>query len=85
MRFHVEPAEMGILFTEEDIGTEVLNIIDGVAVRDVVEKKMLPNGVWIIGPRLTLGHIFARFTMLPSMDQVSDATEKHFKDLSEMD
>lgn len=73
------------VFTEEHIGLNVITLIDGVAVRDVVEKKMLPNGVYIIGPRLTLGHIFARWTMLPSMDEVSEATEKLFKELREMD
>jgi len=33
-----------------------------------------------IGPSLTCGHIFARFTMLPAMIQASETTKRHLED-----
>mgnify|MGYP003111100432 FL=1 len=67
-------------FSDVDIGKEVQVKIEGVLVWDEVIKMYLPNGTTIIGPSLTCGHIFARFTMLPSMMQASEATKKHLED-----
>jgi len=70
----------GLNYTEEDIGESVEIEIEGVKVWDYVIDMMLPNGTTIIGPSLTCGHIFARFTMLPAMIESSDATKKHMED-----
>lgn len=67
----------------EMLGEEVTVIIQDVPVRDIVVKRFLPDGQAICGPRLTLGHIFARWTMLPQMDEVSDATERAIKKFME--
>jgi hypothetical protein len=67
-------------YTEEDIGSEAQIEIEGVLVWDEVIEMFLPNGTSIIGPSLTCGHIFARFTMLPAMIQASEATKKHLED-----
>ena len=67
-------------YTEVDVGKEVQVKIEGVLVWDEVVEMYLPNGTSIIGPSLTCGHIFARFTMLPSMMQASEATKKHLED-----
>jgi len=67
-------------FTEVDIGKEIQVKIEGVLVWDEVIEMYLPNGTSIIGPSLTCGHIFARFTMLPAMLEASEATKKHLED-----
>jgi len=67
-------------YTEEDIGSEAQIEIEGVLVWDEVIEMFLPNGTSIIGPSLTCGHIFARFSMLPAMIQASEATKKHLED-----
>ena len=53
--------------------------VDGVRVPDTIIEMWLPNGHRIIGPSLTCGHIFARFTMLPSMLEASEQTRKHME------
>jgi len=70
----------GMNYTEEDIGEEIEIEIESVKVWDQVIELMLPNGTTIIGPSLTCGHIFARFTMLPAMIAASDATRKQMED-----
>lgn len=67
-------------YTEEQIGEEVEIEIEGVKVWDMVIELMLPNGSTVIGPSLTCGHIFARFTMLASMIEASEHTRKHMED-----
>jgi len=67
-------------FTEEDIGSEVQIEIESVLVWDEVIEMYLPNGTSIIGPSLTCGHIFARFTQIPTMIEASEATKKHLED-----
>jgi len=65
---------------DEMIGETVEHTIEGVLVRDVVVKRYLPDGTAVVGPRLTLAHIFARWTMIPAMDQTSENTEAMLKD-----
>lgn len=67
----------------ELVGEEIFHKIDNVEVRDVVVKRYLPDGQVIYGPKLTLAHIFARWTMIPAMDEVSDATERAMKKFTE--
>jgi len=67
-------------FTEVDIGKEIQVKIEGVLVWDEVVEMWLPNGSRIIGPSITCGHIFARFTMIPAMLEASEATKKHLED-----
>ena len=67
----------------ELVGEEIFHKIDNVEVRDVVAKRYLPDGQVIYGPKLTLAHIFARWTMIPAMDEVSDATERAMKKFTE--
>jgi len=71
----VDPVN-GDQYTERDIGNEVFIIHEGVAYYDTVVCVTLPDGQTIIGPRLTCGHLFARFTMLPQMMAHSDATDE---------
>lgn len=59
------------IYTEEDIGTEVLSVIEGIQHYDEVIEVWLPNGQRIIGPSLKCGHLFARFTMIPAMLEAS--------------
>ena len=68
-----------LTWTEEDIGETVELDVDGVRVPDTIIQMWLPNGHQIIGPSLTCGQIFARFTMLPSMIQASEQTRKHLE------
>ncbi len=63
-------------YTEDDIGKEVEVLIEGIAYMDTIIEMWLPDGQRIIGPQLKCGHIFARFTMLPSMLQASEDTKK---------
>lgn len=65
------------------LGEEITHKIDDVEVRDIVVMRYLPDGQAIYGPKLTLAHIFARWTMIPSMDEVSDATERAMKKFTE--
>ena len=66
-------------YTESDVGSEVFIVHEGVGYYDVIVRVNLPDGQVIIGPRLTCGHLFARFTMLQPMldfsNQVDDAIE----------
>ena len=64
------------VWTDEDIGEEVEVVIEGIRYFDTIIEMWLPDGQRIIGPRLKCGHIFARFTMLPSMLQASEETKK---------
>jgi hypothetical protein len=66
-------------WTEDDIGEAVELDVDGVRVPDTIIEMWLPNGHRIIGPSLTCGHIFARFTMLPAMLEASEQTRKHME------
>lgn len=70
----------GANWTEEDVGEEVEIEIEGVRVWDTIVEMYLPNGSQIIGPSITCGHIFARFTMIPAMLEASEATKKHLED-----
>lgn len=60
------------IYTEEDIGTEVLSVIEGISHYDEVIEVWLPNGQRIIGPSLKCGHLFARFTMIPAMLEANE-------------
>ena len=64
------------IYTEEDIGTEVLSVIEGIQHYDEVIAVWLPNGQRIIGPSLKCGHLFARFTMIPAMLQASERLQE---------
>lgn len=68
---------------EDLLGQEIYIKIHDVEVRDTVVKRYLPDGQVIYGPKLTLAHIFARWTMIPAMDEVSDATERAMKKFTE--
>lgn len=70
----------GANWIEENIGEEVEIEIEGVRVWDTIIEMWLPNGSRIIGPSITCGHIFARFTMIPAMLEASEATKKHLED-----
>ena len=63
------------IWTEEDIGTEVTVVTEGIRHTDIIVEEYLPDGQKIIGPRLKCCHIFARFSMLPAMEQASQATK----------
>ena len=63
------------IWTEEDIGTEVTVVTEGIRHTDIIVEAYLPDGQKIIGPRLKCGHIFARFSMIPAMEQASQATK----------
>jgi len=67
---------------EEDIGDEVLIEIGGISLFDDIIEIMLPNGRIVIGPSLQLAHIFARWTMVPQMIEVSEATRRAFDIMS---
>lgn len=69
----------GANWVEDNIGEEVEIEIEGVRVVDTIIELWLPNGHRIIGPSLTCGHIFARFSMLPSMIQASEQTRRHLE------
>lgn len=70
----------GMNYTEEDIGEEIEIEIENVKVWDQIIQLMLPNGTTIIGPSLTCGMIFARFSMIPAMVEASELTRKHMED-----
>ena len=70
----------GDQYTERDIDTEVFIVHEGVGYYDTIVRVTLPDGQTIIGPRLTCGHLFARFTMLPQMMAHSDATDAAIDD-----
>ena len=70
----------GANWTEDDVGEEVEIEIEGVRIWDEIIELFLPNGTTIIGPSITCGHIFARFTMMPAMLEASEATKKHLED-----
>ena len=69
----------GLTWEEEHIGQAVELDVDGVKVPDSIIEMWLPNGHRIIGPSLTCGHIFARFTMLPALLEVREATKRHME------
>ncbi len=68
-------------YTEDDIGKRVSIIHEGVKYQDTILKITLPDGQEIIGPMLTCGHLFARFTMLPDM-MISSERTKEFGDMA---
>ncbi len=70
----------GIKFVKQNVGLEVEIEIEGVKIWDEIIEMYLPNGTSIIGPSLTCGHIFARFTMLPAMIQASELTKQRLED-----
>ncbi len=61
---------------KEDVGKETPVFIEGVKVIDMIVEVMLPDGQVIIGPQLACAHIFARYSMVPAMEMVSEATQK---------
>jgi len=63
-------------WTDDDIGTEVEVFIEGIRYFDTIIEMWLPDGQRIVGPQLKCGHIFARYTMLPSMLNASEETKK---------
>ena len=69
------------IYTEEDIGTEVRSVIEGIEHYDEVIEVWLPNGYRIIGPSLKCGHIFARFTMIPTMLEASEKIQEFYAHL----
>ena len=72
-------------YTEEQIGDEVEIIIEGVKVFDEVIQITLPTGGKLIGPSLSVAHIFARYTMLPQMFAASEATEEMLRQMDDDD
>lgn len=64
------------VWTDEDIGEEVEITIEGIRYYDTIIGMWLPDGQRIIGPKLKCGHIFARFTMLPTMLAASESTKE---------
>ena len=64
------------IWTDDDIGTEVEVFIKGIRYFDTIIEMWLPDGQRIVGPQLKCGHIFARYTMLPSMLNASEETKK---------
>ena len=72
-------------YTEEQIGDEVEIFIEGVKVFDEVIQITLPTGNKLIGPSLSIAHIFARYTMIPSMIAASEATEDMLRQMEEDD
>jgi len=70
-------------YTEEQIGEEVEIFIEGVKVFDEVIQITLPSGNKLIGPSLSIAHIFARYTMVPPMIAASEATEEMLKQMNE--
>ena len=71
---------MSEAYTEEDIGNEVYIVHEGIGYYDVIVRVNLPDGQTIIGPRLTCGHLFARFTMLPDMMNFSMQVDAALED-----
>lgn len=72
-------------YTKEQIGDEVEIFIEGVKVFDEVIQITLPTGNKLIGPSLSIAHIFARYTMIPSMIAASEATEDMLRQMEEDD
>ena len=70
-------------YTEEHLGLEVEIVIEGVKLIDEVIKVTLPSGKLLIGPSLSVAHIFARYTMMPGMLAASEATEKMFRQMED--
>jgi len=73
------------IYTEEDIGTEVRSVIEGVEMFDEVIAVWLPNRKRIIGPTLKCAHIFARFSMIPAMLEVNERMESHMNDMEDLE
>ena len=72
-------------YTEEDIGKITETVIENVLVVDEIVKRCLPmTGQPIIGPRLKLAHLFARCTMIPAMEEASEATERFIRDAGDL-
>ena len=67
-------------YTEDDIGSEVFIVHEGVGYYDVIVRVNLPDGQTIIGPQLTCGHLFARFTMLQPMFDFSHQVDEAIND-----
>ena len=63
-------------YTENDIGTTQEVIIEGVSFMDTIVGVFLPDGQYVIGPRLKCAHLFARFSMVTAMEQVSQEIQK---------
>jgi len=66
-----------VAYTDDDIGTEVSTVIEGIQYFDTVIECWLPDGQRIVGPRLKCAHLFARFSMIPQMEMVSEAVATH--------
>lgn len=88
-RAHLCPRKVSSLenkvYTEEDIGTEVRSVIEGVEMYDEVIAVWLPNGKRIIGPCLKCAHIFARFSMIPAMMEVNERMESHMNKMEDLE
>ena len=72
-------------YTEDQVGEEVEIFIEGVKVFDEVIQVTLPSGNKLIGPSLSIAHIFARYTMVPPMIAASEATEEMLRQMDEDD
>lgn len=70
----------GDQYTERDIGNEVFIVREGVAYYDTIVQVTLPDGQTIIGPRLSCGHLYARFVMLDGMMAHSAAAQDMIDD-----
>ena len=68
------------IYTDEDLGKHVETIIEGIRYYDEIIECYLPDGQRIVGPRLKCAHLFARYSMIPHMEAVSEATQKSFRD-----
>ena len=69
------------VWTDEDIGNEIQHQIDGVSFLDIVIEMYLPDGRRLVGPSITCAHIFARFTMLPDMVELSNITRRRIEQM----
>ena len=70
-------------YTVEDIGTEVEVVIEKVRLYSEVISVMTPDGKTLIGPEVSLAHIFARYTMIPGMIAASEATKEAFRQMED--
>ena len=67
-------------YTEEDIGKQVRTAIEGVEYYDTIVGRWMPDQQFVVGPRLKLAHMFARFSMVPPMLATSDAIRESMEE-----
>ena len=67
-------------YKSEDIGKMVEVTIEGVNYMDEIIGVWLPDNQYVIGARLQIAHIFARFSMVPPMLATSDAIRESMEE-----